>query len=118
MAIKIKEIHVPIYDRLIVVSRGKLEHVLSHVNENYDQKIEAEDGDAEARGLFVPFISGGDGLIWINNIKSIVHESFHATSYIMSYVGVNHHDCSEEAYAYLLDYIVDQVKDKTGWQTI
>lgn len=37
----------------------------------------------------------------------IAHEAFHATKYIMDYVGMELNDASEEAYTYLLQWITD-----------
>jgi hypothetical protein len=57
-----------------------------------------------------------DGDVWIyvskdytKNVPVLVHESFHATEYIMDYVGVKHSRKSSEAFAYLLQYIVSEI---------
>lgn len=41
----------------------------------------------------------------------ISHEAFHATVYIMRYIGTRFSKASEEAYAYLLQYIVENIYD-------
>jgi hypothetical protein len=41
----------------------------------------------------------------------IAHEAFHATAYIMRHVGIRFSKSSEEAYAYLLEYIIENIND-------
>jgi hypothetical protein len=41
----------------------------------------------------------------------VTHEAFHATCYIMRYVGIRLTKSSEEAYAYLLQYITENIFD-------
>lgn len=47
----------------------------------------------------------------LHNIGMVTHEAFHATCYIMRYVGVKFTKSSEEAYAYTLQYIVENIYD-------
>lgn len=47
----------------------------------------------------------------LNKPEYITHEAFHATCYIMRYVGIRLSKSSEEAYAYLLQYIVENIYD-------
>lgn len=46
----------------------------------------------------------------LNNLGTIAHESLHATSYILSYRGIYFSEETEEVYAYLLGYIVNEIK--------
>jgi hypothetical protein len=39
----------------------------------------------------------------------VAHEAFHVTAHIMRYVGIRLSRNSEEAYAYLLQYIMDKI---------
>lgn len=41
----------------------------------------------------------------------IAHEALHATAYILRYVGIRFTKTSEEAYAYLLQYIIENIHD-------
>jgi len=43
----------------------------------------------------------------VKDINIVCHESFHAVSEVMRYVGMPLKHASEEAFAYLLGYIVD-----------
>lgn len=46
---------------------------------------------------------------YINDIGVIVHEAFHATEYILSYAGMKLSNDSSEAYAYLLEYLINKI---------
>ena len=56
--------------------------------------------------------TGSDvGVIWVSDesgMKHLIHECFHCTHYIMQDRGMFLHDASEEAYAYLLEWIFDK----------
>lgn len=41
----------------------------------------------------------------------VAHEALHATAYIMRFVGIRFTKSSEEAYAYLLQYIIENIND-------
>lgn len=43
----------------------------------------------------------------------IAHEAFHAAFYILNSIGLYASYETEEAYAYLLDYIVNKIKEKS-----
>lgn len=45
----------------------------------------------------------------INSFDVIVHEAFHATEFIMDFVGIPHCTETSEAFAYLLQYIVNEI---------
>lgn len=44
-----------------------------------------------------------------DNIPIIAHEAFHATEFVMEYIGCKLDNSSSEPYAYLLTYIVEQI---------
>lgn len=46
---------------------------------------------------------------YINDIGIIVHEAFHATEFILEYAHIKHSDETSEVYAYLLQYIVNEI---------
>lgn len=46
--------------------------------------------------------------------KTIVHESFHATVCVMDFIGASLDHSSEESYAYLLEYIFQEICKKVG----
>jgi hypothetical protein len=45
----------------------------------------------------------------VSNMNTVVHESVHATSNIFGYVGMEHTAETDEAYAYMVGYIVEQI---------
>lgn len=45
----------------------------------------------------------------IENQAIIAHEAFHVTAFIMRYIGVRFSKNSEEAYAYLLQSIIEKI---------
>jgi hypothetical protein len=44
-------------------------------------------------------------------VGTIAHESFHAAEYILESVGIDHHDKTSEAFAYLIGHICASVHD-------
>lgn len=61
-------------------------------------------------------IQDAHGDVWLiihsdycTNHSIIAHEAFHATEYIMDFVGVKHSSKSSEAFAYLLQHIVKKI---------
>jgi hypothetical protein len=51
-------------------------------------------------------------VIWINNMAGcdvVAHECFHATYWILNNVGIWLHDSSDEAYAYLQQYLMRKI---------
>ena len=45
----------------------------------------------------------------IDNVGIIAHESFHAINYLFDKIGIEYSYQSEEAYAYTLEYLVNQI---------
>lgn len=55
-------------------------------------------------------VNGQDiGIIWFKTRKPVPHECFHAVHWIMTERGIRLSDDSEEAYAYLLDYLINKI---------
>jgi hypothetical protein len=71
---------------------------------------EADAMTGEYRGISVMRYSDMKSL---KDIGLITHESFHATSSLLRYIKLPLSYKSEEAYAYLLGYIVDKYKPYT-----
>lgn len=46
--------------------------------------------------------------------KTIVHESFHATVCVMDFISANLDHSSEESYAYLIEYMFNEICKKFG----
>ena len=52
------------------------------------------------------------GVIWIESYEQLHHEVFHAVAWIMRDIGMAMTEPSEEAYAYLMDYIVRLIRKR------
>lgn len=65
------------------------------------------------KGIFLTNTSDGDLVIAIDikylSIEVIAHEAFHAASHILRFVGIELVPESEEVYAYLLQFIVEEI---------
>lgn len=81
------------------------------IHEKYDKVIDTS--IFESPGYTVRFTDGSIAIFlqkeYINNIGIIVHEAFHATEFILDFVGIKHSDETSEVYAYLLQYIVNEI---------
>ena len=108
-----------IYPYEILVFFGKNKKPLS---EELRKKIKGEDkwiksveDDTEGIGAF--YISPSNKMVlWcekfpvtIHDFGVMVHEIFHVTSRIMARVGISHNDATEEAYAYLNEYLYKEI---------
>ena len=52
------------------------------------------------------------------NYSTLAHEVFHATTHIMNEAGIELANESEEAYAYLISFFMDEWIDKSKWKII
>ena len=79
-------------------------------------KLKAADIGDTVRGRVEHFIADGQPLpiIWLRhkNIADLAHEVFHVVHWIMKYKGIYLSDDSEEAYAYLLEYLMEEIMEK------
>lgn len=66
--------------------------------------------DNDSQGTSVLF-SCGATIIKINHISHniIAHEIFHAVTYLLSHIGMSLSKKSDEAYAYLIGYVTEQI---------
>jgi hypothetical protein len=77
-------------------------------------KCKVEDKKYEVGGGFNVFMHGKKEAtevcyIWANNKRDIVHECFHAVSYTLRHRGINLTDDSDEAFAYALGFLVNEI---------
>ena len=111
-----KTIEIPIYNREIIMLSGNQQDCIKWIGEEYGLYTQ---WNANASGYFVSTAnSGGSGFIWCDKSTSyatLAHEAFHATHSIMDAIGGNLTHDSEESYAYLIGFIVDEWMDKDNW---
>lgn len=73
-----------------------------------DRKVRGRDG-----GFEVYENTGTDvGFIWTRNGNNLAHECFHAISYCLRRSGIELSDATEESYAYLLQFLVKEIKEQ------
>lgn len=72
-------------------------------------EIDGLDGRYDARTYF--FEQGGQTVINFHEVSDslIAHEAFHAACFILNHIGMQLTRESEEAYAYLIGYLVDEI---------
>lgn len=102
-----KKINIPLYNQFtltIVISDSITEDIV---------RMTKQDTDVLFTGVFCFKEGGLDLLMGFDKDKLkpglVSHECLHATCYIMDYVGIPLTEHSEEAYTYLLSYLVDEV---------
>lgn len=113
----IKTIPIDLYNTFLILVVGD-QHELKQGLEDHnksEQEYEelAKDITPYSTGK-TALLSGGDVVIWVRksfDIKTIVHEIFHAVYFVMDKVGIMLTNCSDEAFAYLAGYIGEKVFD-------
>jgi hypothetical protein len=84
----------------------------------YERKILLEFGNApensnNAVGKFEVYRKGNTpiGVIWMTKWEALAHEIFHCVHWIMQCRGLRLDDSSEEAYAYLTQYLDSKLRN-------
>lgn len=102
-----KKIKLPIYNQFtitILISEDLTQDVVN---------LTKEPSDINYNGIFFYKKNGTDVYIGFQKDKLkpslIAHECLHATCYILDYVGIKLTEESEEAYTYLVGYLIDEV---------
>jgi hypothetical protein len=90
------------------MTEKELKDILKHILPN-DEKLDIEKLEFH-EGTTVMF-STGQTVMNINNIdyRTISHEIFHAVVMLMNRVDINLTDDSEEAFAYLIGYLTEEI---------
>ena len=65
---------------------------------------------SDDKGCFIGDIRRNVAILWVTDDKEIYHEAFHAVYWILNRIGISLNDSTEEAWCYLLDYIIVQMK--------
>ena len=129
MKIKKYKIAIPIYDVVLDIWIGGQEKdFIAQINKKFQEDLEKmiEDGRS---GCYVSFKMNKknkeritDRVLWIEtyNEEIIIHEAFHFVAELMAYKNIHliettnymYHHSSEEAWAYLLEYLFKEIKKK------
>jgi hypothetical protein len=85
----------------------------------FDPNMKKEEFDEHYDGFKEPTVrarwcvsNGGWHVLRFKEVPSpgeLAHECFHAVSYILRNISINLNDTSEEAYAYLLEYLIEKI---------
>lgn len=111
-----------IYPFDVLISVGQTDRELKSVLNEYGEKrndyqfLMNLDETVLARTAILP---SNRTIIRFNNdipqsklVGLIAHEVFHAVVYIMSRIGMKLKPCSDEAYAYLIDYMTQEIYNR------
>lgn len=101
-------IHIPIYDRTILVNITK--NIKKHVKLIDGGEFDGHDAEAVV-------VEDKDGVINLiihpkADINTICHESFHITTGVLEAAGLDLVEGSEEAYAYLIGWVTERIDKK------
>lgn len=96
----------------IDVNIKQLYRKFGHLFDNKEQFDEVFNFEVSTTARTIEAPSGFVIIIFkdLDNIGIIAHECLHATSYILSNRGIYFSEETEEVYAYLLGYIVNEIK--------
>ena len=108
---KIIAYHVFPFDVMVVKNTkySKISKLLkAKLPEDVHQEIKLFKGKYDARTVM---FSSGATCIVFNTFDStvIAHESFHAVSFLLHRLGIKHNKHTEELYAYLVGYLVNEI---------
>ena len=115
-------IQVPIYKKAVLLYCGSERELLKTVRRDLGEEVEEEVrnglGEEERYEGITLMTSTNDVIVHLpekpkNNkgISTLTHELFHASSFILEGAGIPHTNDTEEAYAYLLEYLVTEALD-------
>lgn len=127
---KIKNIPCDPYRRDIDVFIGSYEELLKYAKKHLKKDplldIIEDGGDTDDYSASFYFRGDGTGIIHLfkypttpKEIAEAAHEALHTTFHILSYVGVDFKPSgSNEAYAYLHQWILENLLNKKGYQKV
>lgn len=108
----VKTITIPMYYRGVLVFIGSSEQLMGYLDRHYPSYASVVQTFEYTRAAAYTFKLDGDALIFAPRIPSsaeMVHEIFHATRHILDIVGVKLSDDTEEVFAYLMEYLSEQI---------
>ena len=108
----VKIVTVPIYYRGVLIFIGSPDQLRDYLYRRYPAYASSM-GDLDIPpATAYTFKFEGDALIYSPSIPSestMVHEIFHAARHILGIIGVELSDGTEEVFAYLMEYLSDQI---------
>lgn len=113
--VRTKKIKIPIYavDRdILIVYGGNSDEADREVSRRTKYPVQ-RDEDHLVSGCTYRHQNGWPMAIYVHSLKdhpTIAHEALHATYSICNFVGIPLSDSSEEAYTYLLEYIIREIE--------
>lgn len=116
---KYKAIEIPIYNGVCWFYSGDPKKCARHFKKKHQGSSELFKADKTG----ACFVQDNDCIVAIyvkkhTNYGTLAHEAFHAVKHIMDQVGVTLSDNSEEAFAYLISFFVDEWMDSKKWVVV
>lgn len=107
-------VDVSIYNTYVIVVIGDKKHINKYLSKHGFKKIDTSDVEGAAGYTFQ--LEEGI-LLWLKHkppfpayhMGCLVHEIFHCAEFILSKVGIKLSNKSDEAYAYLMGYITENI---------
>ena len=103
-----------VFEIPIILSTESLDEFYDSLEEEYFY-IDRSPFSEECRGVTYGINSEKKGFVvcvWLNeetaDAGAVAHEAFHATSYVMEYLGVKFDPLNHETFAYYLDWLVTE----------
>lgn len=129
---KIKDVYIELYKRRLLIFVGSHDELLEYTNclkkdeDYYNIAFDIINDAGQAEATYYYSSENGCGLIELHyhpttpkEISVAAHECLHATMRILSYVGIPCFiDEANEAYAYLHEYLLEQVLDYNNYKII
>lgn len=108
----VKTITIPMYYRGVLVFIGSREQLKGYLDRHYPSYAPVVEAVEQTQAAAFTFKLDGDALIFTPQIPSsaeMVHEIFHAARHILDIIGVKLTDDTEEVFAYLMEYLSEQI---------
>ena len=117
---KIINIDIPVYNAVINVLLGNVETLKDSIKGIDGLYEELKNSINEFnQGKFLWSEKLNQWIIWlpripktIQDMASLVHEIEHCVFYLFQYKGLKHSDDSEEAYAYMMEFLFQEIMTK------
>jgi hypothetical protein len=108
----VKAVSVPPYYRGVLVFIGSPDQLRDYLRRSYPAYATSMEDIDIPQAVACTFNLECDALIYSPSVPkeaAMIHEIFHAARHILNIVGIDLSDDTEEAYAYLIEYLSDQI---------